>query len=193
MRWRFAATQGTLSPTGRLAARCFGGCRCELLCGRERRSSSAGGRGEAPCGSRAGGGGRSRLVRGLVGPDGPRGRAGTSRSDLNLDELLAGLGGDGLALLTKHVEVSFDGLADVGDRLVVGVPLAHAAGERRHGHDETAVRVLLQDDRVLHDSLNSLHHSARRSVTSRFAVISSPAGFTPGRGAALPLGKRYPG
>jgi hypothetical protein len=70
---------------------------------------------------------------------------------LDFDELLAGLGGDGIAGVAAVFHVNFDSLADVAQSFIAVVTLTDAPGQRRHAGNVSAIFFLFQNDGVTHD------------------------------------------
>jgi hypothetical protein len=69
---------------------------------------------------------------------------------LDFNELLARLGGDGIARVAAVLDVKLDGFTDVVQGFGAGVALADASRQSRHAGDIPAVFFLFQNDCITH-------------------------------------------
>src|SRR5580704_7824953 len=81
-----------------------------------------------------------------------RGQRPPSRC-LDLDELLACLGGHGVASVAAVLDIKRDSFLDIFQRFGTRVALAHASWQRRHAGHIATILFPLQNDRVAHRNL----------------------------------------
>ena len=74
----------------------------------------------------------------------------------DFDQFFLDGGRDGLVVLLQAGDVPLDGVCDVGQRLLPGLPLSHRPGERRAFGDVGAVFVLVDCDAVFHNPHDGL-------------------------------------